>query len=194
MQANVQYKASKIRRWSDSNYNYTETSYFAINRAGMVAFDAVPVDGSTKMADDLMESIEPFNLNEAVDFQTAYLAGYLADKYDVSSEESILRANERIKKSTEDAFMSTIGAYDSVTTEFSQINLQNGRARYALYPIWLLNTEWKGQKYTFAMNGQTGKMVGDLPVDKSLSRKYMWLYTAIGAAVAFVAQYVFWWL
>ncbi len=192
IQANVQYKASTIRRWSDSNYNYTETSFFAINRAGMVSFDAVPVDGSTKMPDDLMESIEPFNLNEAVDFQTAYLAGYLADKYDVSSQESILRANARIKKSTEDAFKSTIGAYDTVTTEFSQINLQNGQAKYALYPVWLLNTEWKGKKYTFAMNGQTGKMVGDLPVDKSLSRKFMFLYTAIGAAVALAVQYIFW--
>lgn len=192
--ANIQYKATKIRRWSDSRYNYTETSFFAVNRSGMVGFDAVPVDGSTKIDDTLMESIEPYNLSEAVDFQTAYLAGYLADKYDVSSENSIIRANERIKKSTEDAFLSTTIGYDSVIADYSQINLQNGRARYALLPVWILNTEWKGKKYVFAMNGQTGKVVGDLPVDKSLSRKYMWLYTAIGAAVAFAAQYLLWML
>ena len=109
----MQYKASRTRTWSDSRYNYTETSYFNVVRGGSLGFENVPVDGSTKMDDDLMESIEPFNIAEAVDFQTAYLAGYLADKYDVDSESSIQRANERIKKSTEEAFASTVQAVDT---------------------------------------------------------------------------------
>ena len=90
--AQVRYRATKVRTWSDSNYNYTETSYFMIHRSGSVSFEHVPVDGSSKMADDLMESIGPYEFSEAVDFQTAYLAGYLADKYDVTAEESIERA------------------------------------------------------------------------------------------------------
>lgn len=81
-----------------------------------------------------------------MDFKTAYLAGYLADKYDVTAEQSIDRANERIKRSTEDAFASTVKGYHSVTTENSSIRLHNGKAKYALYPVWLLNTTWKGQK------------------------------------------------
>lgn len=40
------------------------------------------------MANDLMESIEPYDFADAVDFSTAYLAGYFADKYDVDAEES----------------------------------------------------------------------------------------------------------
>lgn len=84
-----------------------------VHRGGSVGFEYVPVDGSTKMAVDLMESIEPFNCREAVDFQTAYLAGYLADKYDVTAEESIDRANERVKKSTEQAFAETVIGYDT---------------------------------------------------------------------------------
>ena len=99
--ANIRYKATKVRAWSDSNYNYTETSFYAISRGGKIGFESVPVDGSTKMDDALMESIEPYDFTGAVDFQTAYLAGFLADKYDVDSEQSIERANERIKKSTE---------------------------------------------------------------------------------------------
>ena len=115
-----------------------------------------------------MESIEPFDVSQAVDFQTAYLAGYLADKYDVSADESIERANERIKVSAEEAFKSTVDSvYTGVHAENSSMNVQNGSYRYALYPVWLLNTSWNGQKFTFAMNGQTGKFVGDLPLDKS---------------------------
>ena len=62
-----------------------------------------------------------------------------------------------------DAFAGTVKGYSSVLPESSNILLHNGKAKYALYPVWLLNTTWKGQKYTFAMNGQTGKLVGDLP-------------------------------
>ncbi len=178
--ARIRYKATKVRHWSDSNYDYTKTSFFSVIRSGSVAFDRVPVDGSSKMADDLMESIEPYNFTDAVDFQTAYLAGYFADKYDVDATESITRANERIKRSTEETFASTVGGYTSVVPEHSIVNLQNGKAKYALYPVWILNTTYKGQKYTFAMNGQTGKFVGNLPMDKGLFWKY-WGIIATGA-------------
>ncbi len=191
-QANVRYKATKTRVWSDSNYNYTETSYYAVQREGTLSFERVPVDGSTKMDDTLMESIEPYDFSGAVDFQTAYLSGYLADKYDVDAETSITRANERIKKSTEEAFRETVQGYDSVMTENSGINLQNGSAKYALYPVWLLNTTWNGKKYTFAMNGQTGKLVGDLPVDKGAYRRYLFAAMAIGAVAVYALQYLFW--
>ena len=139
-----------------------------------------------------MESVEPFDFSGAVDFQTAYLAGYLADKYDVSAEESIKRANSRIKSSTEDAFASTVQGYTSVCPEMTNIQLNNGRAKYALYPVWLLNTTWEGKKYTFAMNGQTGKFVGNLPLDKrKLTGWFAGLLGAVSAA-AFAIFYLLW--
>ncbi len=182
--ARIRYKATKIRHWSDSDYDYTKTSFFSVVRAGSVAFDRVPVDGSSKMADDLMESIEPYNFSEAVDFQTAYLAGYFADKYDVTAQQSIDRANTRIRRSTEETFASTVTGYTTVTTEHSAINLNNGKAKYALYPVWILNTTYKDKKYTFAMNGQTGKFVGDLPMDKGLFWKYWGIIAGCVTAAA----------
>ena len=181
-----------MRHWSDSNFIYTETSFYSITRSGSIGFERVPVDGSSKMDDALMESIEPFDFSDAVDFQTAYLSGFFADKYDVDSEQSISRANERIKKSTEDAFASTVNGYSTVTTVASGIHLENGVAKYALYPVWLLNTSWKGEKYTFAMNGQTGKFVGDLPMDKGAFNK--WLFGIAGAvsATVFGISYLIW--
>lgn len=183
-QASVRYKATTVQTWSDSNYIYTRTNYFMVRRGGTVGFRQVPVDGSTKMEDALMESIEPFDCSQAVPFHTAYLSGFLADKYDVDSETSITRANQRIKQSTEDAFRSTVVGYTSVMTEASNLQLHNGTARYALYPVWLLNTSWNGKRYTFAMNGQTGKMAGDLPMDKgAFWRWFLGLLAGAGAAV-----------
>jgi len=183
--ADIRYKATKVRVWRDSDYNYTETSYYSVVRAGNLSFASVPVDGSSKMADDLMESIEPFNLSDAVDFQTAYLAGYLADKYDVTAEQSIERANARIKKSTEDSFAKTVTGFATVVPESSSVRLSHGKAKYALYPVWLLNTTWKDTKYTFAMNGQTGKFVGDLPMDKGAFWRWLLSITGIGTALIF---------
>ena len=190
--ANIRYKATRVRMWSDSRYNYTETSFFSVLRSGTIGFEQVPVDGSTKIPDDLMESIEPFDFSQAVDFQTAYLAGYLADKYDVTAEQSVKRANDRIKQSTADAFASTVIGYSSVIPESTSIRLHNGKAKYALYPVWLLNTEWDGKKYTFAMNGQTGKMVGDLPLDKGAYKRWLFGLTGIIGAAAFVVSFLLW--
>mgnify|MGYP004430425273 CR=1 FL=1 len=138
-----------------------------------------------KMPDDLMESIEPFDISEAVDFQTAYLAGYLANKYDVTAEESIDRVNARVKRSTEEAFAETVKGYDSVNVENSSIQFRGGKAQYALYPVWLLNTTWNGNQYLFAMNGQTGRFVGDLPIDQSAATKWLIGLTVLMSAVSY---------
>ena len=159
------YRATRIRTWADSNYYYTKTTHYSIRRTGCMGFAGVPVDGSTTIPDELMESIEPFDLSKAVDFQTAYLVGYLADKYDVTAEDSVVRANERIKTSTNDALKRTVRGYSTVSTVSSSVKLQNSKVRYALYPVWLLNTRYKNENYQFAMNGQTGKFVGNLPID-----------------------------
>ncbi len=173
--ANMQYLCTTSRSWSDSRYIYTETKHFSVQRAGTMAYENVPVDGSSKMADDMMESIEPFDVSKAVDFQTAYLSGYLADRYDVESAKCQERANSRIRNSTEVTFRNTVQGYATVQQKQRSIHAKNAKTRYALYPVWMLTTNWEGKKYTFAMNGQTGKFVGDLPMD----RKAYWRWWAI---------------
>lgn len=184
--ARIEYKASKIRSWSDDDYDYTETSVYRLIREGGIGFNQVPVDGSSVIDDTLMESIEPFRMAEAVDFQTAYLAGYFANKYDVGSEESSYRANERIRNSTTEAFSDTISGYSSVTPESTYISLKSGGARYSLLPVWFLSTSWQGQNFIFAMNGQTGKFVGDLPLDKAASRSWFWRIFGLSAAALLI--------
>ncbi len=181
--ADIRYRATRMRCWSDSKYNYTETSHFLISRSGEIGFECVPVDGSEQMPNDLMESLEPFDKSGAKEFNPAYLAGYYASKYDVGADDTVSRANERVKHSTEQAFRDTVHGYTSVVPENSSVRIQNGSARYALYPVWLLNTSWRGQKYTFAMNGQTGKLVGDLPLDKGAAARWFFGVAAGAAAV-----------
>ena len=187
VEGGVKYKATRTRRWSSGNYDYTEVKYYDIYREGNVSFMNIPADASVKMADDLMDSLEPFDFGEAVDFNTAYFAGYLADRYDSTVDDNIPRMNSRVKRSTEDVFRSTITEhYDTVSTENSFIDLQNGNVKYALLPVWILNTTWNGNKYTFAMNGQTGKFVGNLPMDRKLYWKYWFFAFLAGAPIGII--------
>ena len=187
--ADIQYQATRVRSWSDKDYNYTETNYFSVLRSGQLGFERIPVDGSSKLDNQLMESIEPFDFSEAVNFQTAYLAGYLADKYDVGAEESLSHANRRVKQSTETVFANTVTNFDTVVAESSNIRLKNSSTKYVLYPVWILNTTWNGKKFVFAMNGQTGKFVGDLPLDKQAYRRWL---IGIGVAASLVSYAVAW--
>lgn len=187
----VKYSATRTRHWSTKKYNYTETKHYELYREGGVAFENIPVDASSKMPDDLMDSLEPFDLADAVDFNTAYCAGYLADKYDVPVDDTIPRINIRVKHSTENAFKDTITEhYDTIAVNDSYIDLKNGNAKYALLPVWLLNTNWNGEKYIFAMNGQTGKFVGNLPMDKKLYWKYWIRAFLCSVPVGIIASFI----
>lgn len=189
-QANVRYKATKVHTWRDSKYRYTQTSHFLLSRTGQIGFEQIPVDGSSKIANDITESLEPYSFEEAVDFQTAYLAGYLADKYDVAAGESVDRANERVRRSTEEALRDTVNGYMTVIPEHTSIHLEDGKIHYALLPVWLLSTTWRGQNYLFAMNGQTGKFVGNLPMDKGIYHKWLWGLTAVFSVAIYTAAWL----
>jgi len=188
--AAITYNAQKVMHWSDANYNYTKTDYYKLFRKGSVGFANIPVDGSSKTDDAYMEAVEPYNYTDAVDFNGAYLSGYLADKYDVSAEESIERANERVKNSTVSAFNDTTAGYMTVIPESTNVSFSDGKIRYALLPVWMLNIKYLGNNYKFAINGQTGKVVGEYPVDKKKKWKYFARVAGIGYAIAAVITFI----
>jgi hypothetical protein len=140
------------------------------------------------MPDTHMDAIEPFSYGELKQFSTAYLPGFLADKYDEDANVCSKRANERIIASTEKMFAATTSGYTTLTREYSKIDLKKGDVKYALMPVWLLSTKWNGQNFLFAMNGQTGKLIGDLPVD---SGKYWGWFFKIAAPIAAVLALLF---
>lgn len=192
--ARITYQATREEKWSDPVCDYIKTKHYQVAKAASMVFRKVPVDGSAKLDDRLMESVEPFDMSEAVDFKTAYLAGFLADKYDVDVEECKLRANARIKSSALETLEDKPKGYQTIELEDIDIQLTESKCRYALCPIWLLHTTWRGKRYTFAMNGQTGKLVGDLPPDTGAMIR---MFLAVGALVGLLSLalcYLLWYL
>lgn len=127
-----------------------------------------------------MDSIEPFDYTQMQPFSTAYLPGYLADKYDVTVDDSRARADRRSRETLENALRETVTGYGSCVTDRTDIRLHRGKVHYALLPVWMLSTKWNGESFLFAMNGQTGKLVGDLPTDRG---RYWRTFGAIAGVV-----------
>ena len=159
----VDYEGHITHVYESGDYEITEVEHYDVRRGGSIAFEKVPVDASSKMPDDHMDSIEPYNYKDIRAFSTAYLPGFLADKYDVTVEQSQERADGRCAASLEGALRRTTTQYDTCITKGKDIRLRRGKVHYALLPVWMLHTKWNDKDFLFAMNGQTGKLVGDLP-------------------------------
>ncbi len=181
----AEFHTTLVHTYESGDYEITETDHFDVRRAGSLSFQKVPVDASTRMPDAHMDAIEPFDYSELKPFSTAYLPGFLADKYDVSAEDSRARADERCTASVLGALERTVTGYASCTLVDKDITLERGKVHYALLPVWMLSTKWQGKNFLFAMNGQTGKLIGDLPVDK---KKRLATFAAIAAPLAAIGS------
>ena len=167
----IEYHGEKTHKSREGDYEITTTDHYNINRAGTVDFTNIPVDASEKMEDNYMDGLEPYNYDEMTEFDPSYMAGYFADKFDVSVEECATRAEKRTIASTKETMRKTVTGYTTALERKSNIHLRAEKVHYALLPVWMLNTKYKGKMHHFAINGQTGRVSGDLPIDK----KKRWL-------------------
>lgn len=165
--SNLTIDATRIKHWSTASYSYTKTDFYNLIRDSKMHFENIPVDGSTKFPDDIMNSIEPFDYKDLKDFSPSYLSGFLSERFDQTMDELFDIATARAKKSVEKEILSRVSTYATKVVNKSNHNVKkNNTSEYVLLPVWMLNVNFQGKMYTFAMNGQTGKFVGNVPVDK----------------------------
>ena len=187
--ADISYNATRVFSAVAGDMMVTTTEHYRLRRAGNVNFEKVPVDASSKMPDAHMDSIEPFDYFELKPFSTAYLAGYMADKYDMSMEDSRDRAALRIANTVESMVSNTAFGYTTCSEISKNVNVKHSDVNYVLLPVWMLSTKWNGNNYLFAMNGQTGKLIGDLPVCKK--RLLEWFFKIWAPLAAVLAVLMF---
>lgn len=162
----VKGRASKIRTYIRGDYNYNEISYFDVYRDIDLNYLKVPVDASLKMNDELMDSVEPYDYEKLTEFKTPYLAGYIAEKYNYDEKELLPRVKGKIDNYIESFIRGSVGEYNSIKFSEKNIDTKNKNAYYTLLPIWMVYYDYEGKEYIFAMNGQTGKVVGEPPISK----------------------------
>ena len=178
----VDLTGEKVSSWSSGDTTYTKTDYYKMQRNLTMDFDRVPVDGSTRFDDSIMNSIEPFNYKEVVDYNHAYLSGFLAERYDINNENLFKDAAERTLTSAKTEVLSSCVGYSSKRITNNGLVAKQTKLEYALFPVWMVNVKYGDKYYTFAMNGQTGKFIGNIPIDK----KRLLMYSVMVFVICFV--------
>ena len=149
-----------------------------------MTFSDIPLDASEKISDDLMDSILPYDFNEVKDFNYQYLAGFAADRFDVPGKSLQTRAQKRMEDTTKNIAVSKVRTkYTSTSFAGCNLSASNVDVRYILLPVYTFDITVDNKKYSFAVNGQTGKVVGELPIDKGVSSLYMLKKASIPAAI-----------
>ncbi len=177
-----------IRTWTSGDYRYTQTKSYMVIRDLNVEYDGVPADGSRKIEDDLMESIEPYDYRNTKDFDMAYLSGFLADKFDVNKEEVYPRIHQRMFENNAAAIESSCG-YDKLVGKKFNNDVEKLRWNYMLLPVWFMTFHYKGKMWEYAINGQTGKIAGELPIDERKMKRHLAFVAVITMLIVLVIGY-----
>lgn len=142
----------------------TTTSYYQLIRKRKLHWEDIPLDGATRIDDKLMEVVEPYDYHAMEGFDMKYLAGFFADKYDQPPEALEGKLEARRKKYFNAIYKSSVSHFSSVSNVVDKSIHHKPETQYALLPVWMLNYKYLGKTYTFAMNGQTGKIAGEMPI------------------------------
>ena len=184
------FAGEKVMTWEDRDNVYTKTDHYRIVRGGSLPFSRVPVDGSVRMPDAHMDAIEPYDYAALQEFSVAYLPGYVTDRYDLNAEECEERADARVRQSYLNTLMDTVTGFGAVRLEEDDSCIAWSNVSYALLPVWMLHTRWNGKDYLFAMNGQTGKLIGDLPIDMGKQvRNFLAVFVPLLVAAVLVVTF-----
>lgn len=165
-------EGTKVRTWTTGNTQYTETSYYAVDRDMDIDFDKIPADASEAMPDEVMDLMEPYNYNQMVAFDPKYMSGFCGEKYNMVSEVTEPRARKKMDEDAAAMLKESYAGYSAVRTISQNVNIEDSSADYGLLPVWKYDYTYGGKEYPFYVNGQTGKIIGEAPV----SKKKVWAY------------------
>jgi DNA-directed RNA polymerase subunit RPC12/RpoP len=184
-------EATKTRVWRAGNYRYTETSYYDIYREGFVEFEDITFVALDKSHAYILNGIQPFYQAKVQPFSMAYLSGFLAEKRNTEKQDAQPLVEGEVNNFTRKLVGETVQGYGSVSRQHENIAIDTTDWKYVLMPAWMLTYNYKGENYYFALNGDTGKVAGRVP----LSYKRLWgLFAGLTAGIALVMMFVGWML
>ena len=173
--------ATRIRRWRSGDTEYTETSNYRVFRRGNIHFEDITTSAFSEADKNMLEGVLPYPSESLQEFSMPYLSGYLAKKRNVEREALNGEIRQRMQSYSNTLLRGTVHGYDTVSVHRGDLRLLKSHWEYSLLPIWMLTYQGRdGKTYTYAMNGDTGKIYGELPVS-------LWKLGALFAAVATAA-------
>lgn len=129
-----------------------------------LGIDDLLVAGTARLSRLLLDRIHDFNLAELCPYEPKYLAGLQAQSYDVPLEKAWEEGRRQMRETTRKACVDQ--ASSSQIRNFSMhLDFVDESWRYVLLPVYLASYPFEGQVYQVMINGQTGAISGQRPVD-----------------------------
>lgn len=185
LEAQMNLKAQEVTEKEDKTKKYITTSFYDIDTKALCKYKELPISASLNMDETMLDSIEPFTLNLKKDFSPDYLSGFYAENFDSVQSDKTKHVLKRTEKTLEDEILKSYRHYDELSVENFNAKITDESVKYALLPVWFLTTRFQDEEYIFAMNGTTGKLIGDLPFDKNLYNKYLLIRVILITAVIY---------
>lgn len=161
----IEAKAKKIKHWTEGDYRYTETKIYSVKRKGKIDFKGFPFSALKDTEHHkALKFVNPYKDSELRPFTMSYLSGFLAEKRDVERSEVQRDVDNELREYAKKIYLDTVEGYDSVELKNISLNTKREKWNYAMMPVWFMNYKYKDKNYIYAMNGQTGKTFGELPV------------------------------
>lgn len=180
-----------VSTWSDSEYNYTKTDYYSISRGGNNSYKRVPADAATKLDDNMMNNIEPYNYDEITDFAMPYMSGFFAERYDLDANVCADQAKSKARTYFESRLKGTVLGYSSFSIIHQSYAFDSIKSSYAMLPIYYLANYYKKDKREFIINGQTGKIYGNPPISPLLLiKRFLILFAIFYVISMFVGVFI----
>lgn len=173
LEAQMEFDGETLKELIKNDKKYITRSFYDLYREANCSFKELPISASKKMDETMLDSIEPFNLELKVPFSPDYLSGFYAENYDTDQKDKAQHILKRTETTLEEKVIDTLGEYDELITRSYKPRVLSQEVKYTLLPVWFLTTRFQNEEYIFAMNGINGKLIGDLPFDKSLYRRYL---------------------
>lgn len=163
---NATARCESIRSWTVGDSRYTETKIFQVFREGDAEIQNMIRGALSKEDAFLLKHVHPYDLSKLRDFSMAYLSGYQAEKRDIEKENLKADIDGEARMRCENLIRSTIKGYTTVQIQNMAADLRKRKWKYTLLPVWMVTYRYLGKIYVYGMNGQTGKIYGELPLSK----------------------------
>lgn len=182
---------TRVRIWTCDKVEYTETAYFSVHRNFDAFFRKMPVDASLAMPDKIMDLMEPYEYAYMENFDPKYMSGFSGEIYSAGAKVFEIRAAEKVREDAEKLLTKALSGYSDITPLKKKLTSANVGIEYVLLPVWKYVYNYRGVKYEYYINGQTGKVVGDAPKSMAKMIAYpMTIFTLITMGLAMLMSII----
>ncbi len=161
---NVWFNGKKEHRSGD----YIITDLYRTSGNLDAAYEGYSMDAASSFDDSLSQAIAPFYYQQKQPFSPAYMSGYYADVADVEqgvySRDAMLFATRETTKKVKDINEVDSSVIDTPNNP-AQLNTEIADVTNCMYPVWFLSYRNKDRIAYAVVNGQTGKVAADVPID-----------------------------